>query len=164
MKYTGDPFVDDVTSSHDIADRISTTHILHHAFLTSSMRIKQGNVNHAINYYDALWCKFRQIGIYNSTDFLDAGSRNVSNCRAINLLLSSYDLPMLRPVTIEVITSDIHAAELVKRSEFSGNIIQEICGINTNLFEEELNGDGAVALKKICHQLACLQQKSLPNK
>ena len=71
---------------------------------------------------------------------------------------------MLRPVTIEVITSDIHTAELVKRSEFSGNIIQEICCINTNLFEEELNGDGTVALEKMCHQLTCLQQKSFPNK
>ena len=82
----------------------------------------------------------------------------------MNSLLSSYNLPMLRPVTIEVITSDIHSTELVKWSEFFGNIIQEIWGINTNLFEEELNGDGAVALKKMCHQLACLQQKSFPNK
>lgn len=33
-----------------------------------------------------------------------------------------------------------------------------------NLYEEELSGNGAVALKKICHQLACLQQKIFPNK
>ena len=167
MTYTGDwsePFVADVPSSEDTADRISTTHILHHAFLTSSMRYKEGNVNHAIDFYDALRCKFRQIGIYNSTDFLDAGSRTVSNSRAINMLLSDYNLPTLRPTMIEAITADIHVAKLVKRSEFSGNIIQDICGINTNLFEEELNGDGAVCLEKLCHQVACLQQKSFPNK
>ena len=160
MTYTGYPFVDNVPSLHDIADQISTTHILHHSFLTSSMKIKRGNLNNAIDYYDALLCKFRQIAIYNSTDFLDAGSHNVSNCRAINLLLSTYNLPMLRHTTIEVITLDTHSAELVKRSKFSGNIIQEICCINTNLFEEKLNWDSAVALEKMCHQLVCLQQKS----
>ena len=100
--------------------------------------------------------------IYNSTDFLDAGSRNVGNREAINSLLSSYDLPMLQSTTINFITMDIHSAALVKRSEFSGNIIQEVCGIITNLYEE-LNGDGAIDLEKMCHQLACLQQKSFPN-
>lgn len=94
MTYAGDPCDDDVLQLHN-NDQIFITQILHHTLLTSSLRIKKGNVDNAITHYDVLWCKFRQIGIYNSTDFLDVGRRNVGSREAINSLLSNSDLPIL---------------------------------------------------------------------
>ena len=47
---------------------------------------------------------------------------------------------------------------------FSGNIIEAVCNINTDLYNEELNTNGNENLVQICLQLANLQQKSFPNK
>ena len=47
---------------------------------------------------------------------------------------------------------------------YSGNIIQEVCNIDTDLCNKELDRTGNDTIKKICHELACLQQKSFPNK
>ena len=50
-------------------DPIYETQVLHHTLLKSLMRIKRGDVDNSINHYDALWCKFQQIGIHNSTNY-----------------------------------------------------------------------------------------------
>ena len=123
------------------------------------MRIKRGNVDNSIKYCDALRCKFRQIGIYSSTDYL-----KIDSCETLNLLLSNSDLPLMRPFTIDYINSEIIFAQQINKATNSSNIIQEVCDNGTGLYNEELHGNGNNTLEKICHQLACLQQKSFPNK
>ena len=48
---------------------ISDTQILNYALLRSTMRIKKDHVDNSIEHYDALRCKFREIGIYNLADY-----------------------------------------------------------------------------------------------
>ena len=65
-----DAIIDSKVFSND--DPLYNTQVLHHALLRSSMRIKKGNVDNYIEHYDALWCKFREIGIYNLTHYSKA--------------------------------------------------------------------------------------------
>ena len=57
-------------------DPISSTQMLHHFLLWSFIRIKRDALDKSIKHYDALQCKFRQIGIYNSADYLRINSRD----------------------------------------------------------------------------------------
>ena len=50
-------------------DHISDTNFLGHAILKASISIKQQDHNKAIVHYDAIRCKFRQIGIHNVIDY-----------------------------------------------------------------------------------------------
>ena len=138
---------------------ISETHVLHRALIKSSMRIKRGDVDNSIKHYDALWCKFQRIGIHTSTDYF-----RLDISESLQLLLSSHDLPMLYQSTIDSITLELIFAHQIQRADVSGNIIEAVCNIDTDLYNEELNTNSIVNLVQICLQLANLQQKSFPNK
>ena len=47
---------------------ITNTQILDHTLYTSLLKIKRGNADNSIEHYNACWCKFRQVEIYNPTD------------------------------------------------------------------------------------------------
>ena len=140
-------------------DPISETKILHHALLKSSLRIHRGDIMKSIEHYDALRCKFQRKGIYNSTDYFNLDSSN-----SLQLLLSSHDFSMLYPSIIDSINLELIFASQIQRSSFSGNIIEEVCNIDTTTYNEELDNHGNVNLVQICLQNTNLQQKSFPNK
>ena len=50
------------------------------------------------------------------------------------------------------------------RAEYSGNTIEEVCNIDTDLYNEELNTSSNEIFVQICLKLANLQQKIFPNK
>ena len=85
---------------HD--DPISDTQVFHHALLKSSMRKKRGDVDNSIEYYDALWCKFQQIGIHNSTDYF-----RIDSSESLQLLLSNFGLEMIYQSTIDSINLEL---------------------------------------------------------
>ena len=140
-------------------DPISATNIKHRALLKSSMRIKRGDVDNSIKHYDALWCKFQRIGIHNSTVYF-----RLNSSESLQLLLSGHGLPMLYQSTIDSINLELIFAHQTQRANFSGNIIEAVCNIDTDLYNKELNTTSNVNLVQICLQLANLQQKSFPNK
>ena len=123
------------------------------------MKIKRGDVDNSIEYYDALWCKFQRIEIHNFTNYFRLDSNE-----SLQLLLSSYGLPMLYQSTIDSINLELIFAQQIQRADFSGNIIDAVCNIDTDLYNEELNTNGNVNLVQIFLQLINLQQKSFPNK
>ena len=141
------------------ADPISATHVLHRALLKSSMRIKRGDIDVSIEHYDKLRCQLQRIGIHNSTDYFRFDSNE-----SLRLLLSSHGLPMLYQSTFDSINLELIFAHQTQRADFSGNIIETVCNIDTDLYNKELNTNGTVNLFQICLQLANLQQKSFPNK
>ena len=70
------------------------------------MRIKKGHIYSSIEHYNALQCKYREIGIYNLADY--------SWVRAlgyINLRLSNSKLPKLFTFTIDFINKEIIVAQ-----------------------------------------------------
>ena len=138
---------------------ISKTNILHCALLKSSLRILRGDTMKSIEHYDALRCKFQKIGIHNSTDYFNCDSSS-----SLQLLLSSHGLPLLYPSTIESINLELIFASQLQKSSFSGNVITEVCNIDTDTYNEELGNNGKVNLINMCLQTANLQQKSFPNK
>ena len=140
-------------------DPISATNVLHSALLKSLMSIQRGDIMKSIEHYDALWCKFQQIGIHNSTDYF-----SLDSSESLQLLLSSHGLPLLYPSTIESINLELIFASQIQGAGFSGNIIKEVCNIDTDMYNKELDTNGNVNLVQICLQLANLQQKSFPNK
>ena len=71
---------------------------------------------------------------------------------------------MLYQSTIDSINLELIFAHQIQRADFSGNIIEAVCNIDTDLYNEEFNTNGNVNLVQICFQLANLQQKSFPNK
>ena len=137
---------------------ISETNVLHYALLKSSMRIHGGDIMKSIKHYNALWCKFQWIGIHNSTNYFGFDSSN-----SLQLLISSHDLSMLYPSTIEFINLELIFVSQIQQSFFC-NIIKEVCNIDTDTYNEELENNSNVNLEQICLQNANLQQKSFPNK
>ena len=113
----------------------------------------------SIEHYDALRCKFQRIGIHNSTDYF-----SLNSSESLQLLLSSHNMLLLYPSTIKSINLELIFASQIQRSSFSGNIIKEVCNIDTDTYNEELDNNGNVNLVQICLQNANLQQKSFPNK
>ena len=140
-------------------DPISATNVLHRALLKSSMRIKRSDVNNSIKHYDTLQCKFQRIRIHNSTNYL-----RLNSSESLQLLLLSHGLPLLYPSTIESINLELIFASQIQQAGFSGNMIEEICNIDTDLYNEELDTNGNVNLVQICLQLTNLQQKRFLNK
>ena len=140
-------------------DPISETQVLHHALLKSSMGIKRGDVDNSSKHYDALWCKFQQIGIHNSTDYFCLDSNE-----SLQLLLWSHSLPMLYQSTIDSINLELNFSHQIQRADFFSNIIEAVCNIDTDLYNKELNTKSNVNLVQIYLQLANLQQKRFPNK
>ena len=67
-------------------------------------------------------------------------------------------------LTIEFINENIIIAQQIQNMTYTDNIIQEVCNIDTNLYNKELNGLGNKSLEKTCHQVAYLQQKSFSSK
>ena len=80
------------------------------------------------------------------------------------MLLSSHGLPLLYSSTIESINLELIFASQLQKSNFSGNVIEEVCNIDTDAYNEELDNNGNVNLVNMCLQTANLQQKSFPNK
>ena len=130
-------------------DLISNTQVLNHALLRSSMKRKKDHVENFIEHYDALGCKFREIGIYNLVEY-----SMVRALGSINLWLSNSKLPQLFTSTINFINEEIIIAQQIQRANYAGNVMKEVCNINTNLYNEELNGVGDKSLEKLCHQVA----------
>ena len=93
------------------------------------------------------------------TDYLQVHRQN-----DINLCFSNSDLPIILLSTIKYINDEIILAQQIKNGTYSGDIIYKVCDIDTNLYNRELNGLDSKVLKKICHQVICLQQKGFPNK
>ena len=138
-------------------DLISETQVLIHGLLKSLMRIKKDNVDNPIEHYNALWCKFQQIGVHNSSNYFHLDSNE-----SLQLLLASYGLPIIYQSTINSINLELIFAQQIQRADFSGNIIEAVCNIDTDLYNEELNTNGNGNLVQICLQLAYLDQKSSP--
>ena len=113
----------------------------------------------SIKHYNALRCKFQQIGIHNSTDYF-----NLDSSSSLQLLLTSHGLSLLYPSTIESINLELIFSSQIQRSSFSGNVIKEVYNIDTDTYNEKLDNRGNVNLVNICLQTANLQQKSFPNK
>ena len=55
-------------------------------------------------------------------------------------------------------------AHQIQQADFSGNINEAVCNIDTDLYNKELNTNGNVNFVQIWLKLANLQQKSFPNK
>ena len=123
------------------------------------MRKKRGDVDKSIEHYDALRCKLQQIGIHNSIDYF-----NLDGVESLRLLLSSYDLTMVNQSTINSINLELIFALQIRRADYHGSVIEEVCNIDIDLYNEELNRNGNANLISMCLQLANLQQKSFPNK
>ena len=140
----GSPYIND--------DPISNIQILHHALLKSSMRKKRGDVENSIKHYDALCCKFQQIGVHNSTDYFQ-----FYNSKSLQLLLSSSGLPMIYQSTIDSINLELTFTQQIQQADYSGNTIKEVCNVDTDLYNEELDTNGNKILVQICLQLANLQ-------
>ena len=70
------------------------------------MRIKKGNVDNSIEHYNILWCKYRDIGIYDTAHYLKARALG-----SINLQLSNANLPELFTSTINYINEGIMVAQ-----------------------------------------------------
>ena len=81
---------------------ITDTQILHHSLLRSLVRIKRANLDNSTKDYDAFRCKFRQIGIYNSVNYL-----RIDSHETLNSLLSNSDLPLMQPLIIDYINYEI---------------------------------------------------------
>ena len=103
---------------------------IHHTLLKSSLWIKRGKVDNSIKHYDALKYKFRQIGIYNAAKYL-----KINSCEILQLSSLSFnsDLPLMNQSTINYINLEIISIQQIDKANCSGNIIQEVCNINTNL-------------------------------
>ena len=108
------------------------------------------NMIFKLKHYDALRCKFRQIEIYNLANYL-----RIDSCVTLNLLLSNSNLPVMLPSITDYINYMIIDAEQINKETYSGNIIQEVCNINTDLYNKEFDRIGNNTLEKICHQLSC---------
>ena len=114
----------------------------------------------SIEHYDALRCKFQKIRIHNSTDYF-----NCDISSSLQLLLSSYCLSLLNSSTIESINLELIFAPQLQKSSLSGNVIEEVCNINTDMYNKKLNNNnGKMNLVNICLQTANLQQKSFLKK
>ena len=123
------------------------------------MKIKRGDINNSIEHYDALPGKFQQIRIHNFTDYFC-----LNRSESLQLLLLSHGLSLIYPSTIESIILDFIFAHKTQWVSFSGNIIEEVCNIDTYIYNEQLDNNGNVNLVQICLRNASLQQKSFPNK
>ena len=123
------------------------------------MRKKRGDVDKSIDHYDAIKCKLQQIGIHNSIDYL-----NFDGDKSLRLLLSSCDLTMVNWSTIKSINLELIFAHQNRWSSYHGSVIEEVCNIDIDLYNEELNRNGNNNLIRMCLQLASMQQKSFPNK
>ena len=115
------------------------------------MRIKKGNVDNFIEHHDALWGKFREIGIYNLTHYL-----KVRALGSINLQLSNANLPELFTSIINYINEGIIIAQQIRQANYTGTVIEEVCYIKTDQYNEDLRGVGDETLEKLCHKVACL--------
>ena len=104
-------------------------------------------------------CKLQLIGIHNMTDYL-----NLDSVESLQLLLSSCDLTRLRTTTIDSINLEIIFAHQIQRSEYNGNVIEEVCNVNADTYNEELDRNGNDNLIRLCLQVASVQQKSYPNR
>ena len=71
---------------------------------------------------------------------------------------------MIYQSTIDSINLVVIFAQQIQRADYTGNTIKEVCNIDTDLYNEELNRNGNEILIQMCLQLANLQQKSFPNK
>ena len=123
------------------------------------MRKKRDDVDNSIKLYDTLWCKFQQIGIHNSTNYFQLDSSE-----SLQLLLSSSGLPMIYQSTINSINIELIFAKQIQWADYSGNTIEEVCNVNTDLYNEELDTSTNEILAQICLQLANIQQKCFSNK
>ena len=47
---------------------------------------------------------------------------------------------------------------------YSGDTIYEVCSIDTNAYEHKLNYVNNILVQHMCHLVACLYDKSIPNK
>ena len=103
---SNDTIIDTRNRTFVNVDPISDTQILNHALLRSSMRIKKGHVDNSIEHYDALWCKFREIRIYNLVDY-----SRVRALGSINLRLSNSKLPQIFTSTIEFVNEETIIAQ-----------------------------------------------------
>ena len=71
---------------------------------------------------------------------------------------------MVYQSTVDSINQELIFAQHIQQADYSGNIIEAVCNINTDLYNEELDTNGNENLVQICLQLANLQQKSFLNK
>ena len=138
---------------------ITPTQTFHHALLKFLMRKKRGNLDKFIEHYDALRCKLQQIGIHNSIDYF-----NLDGTKSLRLLLLNNDLKMVNQSTIDSINLELIYAQQIRQVKYHGSTIEEVCNIDTDLYNEELNRNGNDNLIRMLLQLANLQQKSFPNK
>ena len=89
-------------------DHISATNFLRYAILKASMTLKQQDHNKAIEHYDAIRCKFRQIGIHNVIDY-NLQRKN----HTINSLLIRSKLFTLHSYIFALIDSEILQASYI---------------------------------------------------
>ena len=66
--------------------------------------------------------------------------------------------------TIESINLELIFAHQIRRSSYGGSVIEEVCNIDADMFNEELTKNGNDNLIRLCLQVASMQQKSFPNK
>ena len=123
------------------------------------MRIHRGDIIKSIEHHDALRCKFQRIGIHNSTNYF-----SLDSSESLQLFLSSHNLSLLYPSTIEFINLELIFSSQIQRASWYGNIIEEVCNIATDMYNKELDNNGNVNLVQICLKNAYLEQKSFPNK
>ena len=71
---------------------------------------------------------------------------------------------MLNMTTIKSINFELIFAHQIRRSSYNDSVIEEVCNIDADLYNEELNKNGNNNLIRLCLQLASMQQKSFPNK
>lgn len=141
--------------------RIDENQLLRHALLRTAVRIKNGCVENAIEHYDALRCKFRDIGVHNAADY--AMAKTLSPL-GINAQFGLYDIPKLRISTLVFIDEEIIIAQEIPREGYTNDTIKEVCKIDTHEYHEILNRTGNKALQTLCLKVATLQQKSFKTK
>ena len=82
------------------------------------MRIDIDDLNKAIEYVRALKCKPCQIGIYNTTDYIQE-----LDIETINLCLCNTNLLVILSITFIMINNGINQACLLHNCFYSGDII-----------------------------------------
>ena len=95
------------------------------------MILKRQDHNKAIEHYNAIRCKFCQIGIHNVIDY-NSQRKN----HAINYSLIRSKLPTLHSYTFALIDSEILQASYIQDRTCSGDIVFEVCQIDTDVYTD----------------------------
>lgn len=117
------------------------------------MRTKRDNVNITDKYFDTAKYKFYQIGIHNTTKYIQAWENE-----DINLCLRHAGLLVMLLSTLFMINNKIIQSHTIQGRIDYGETIFEVCAIYTDSYNIELDDVDYKFLQDTCH---CVERKEL---